>query len=68
MAYLKRVLNPIRKIKFVYITNTYKALLRDKSIIKNRIFFGKASINTIFGKNSISKSGFEGTYVNKKTT
>jgi len=32
MAYLKRVLNPIQQIKFVYITNTYKALLREKSI------------------------------------
>ena len=31
MAYLKRVLKPRRQIKFVYITNTYKALLRDKS-------------------------------------
>ena len=31
MAYLKRVLKPRGQIKFVYITNTYKALLRDKS-------------------------------------
>ncbi len=34
MASLLRVLNPIWQIKLAYITNTYKALLRDKSIDK----------------------------------
>jgi len=40
MAYLKRLLNPRRQIKFVYITNTYKALLVNIRSTHYSILFG----------------------------